>query len=239
MAKWTRDFDLYVMIPSTIFLAVLNVPLVSRLTGIGLSEWIYSGILLALAVISISILQDRRIRRQLLDQIDVSELGVIQSGYPSHLATEIEKSETVRLIGVSVLSHIKDYLSIFEAKLQRGDQLDVLITDPSSAFVEIASGRDHTNDIEYQRRRIRETIEVLQRLQTLNTGRVRVRLTNAPLDGEYVILYDSDGIARIYFKHYGYKTRYDSAICLHLDARAPHCFSYFKKHVDHLWDYAS
>jgi hypothetical protein len=237
--SWTRDFDLYVMIPAAIVLAVLNIPYVSGLTGIVLKEWVDSAILLAFSVISISILQDRKIRRQLIDRIDISELGVIQKSYPSNLAAEIEKAKSVRLIGISMLSHVKDYLSLFESKLERGGQLDVLVSDPGGEFVSIATTRDQTTDVEYQRGRISETLEILDGLNSRFKGRARARRTDAPLDGEYIILFDDAGVSKIFYRHYGYKTRYDSSVYLHIDSRIPDCFNYFKQHVDHLWDYAS
>lgn len=234
--KWTSNLDLLVTIPATIALAILNIPYVSGLTGINLAAYTNSTILFALGAITISGLQDRKIRRALLQRVDISEVGVIQDSLTSNIAAEIEKSDRVMLIGISGLSYVKDYQSMFESKMIDGDELNVLVTDPTSGFVAIAASRDQKTDVDYQLARITETIKIASSLQA--HGKARLKKTAAPIDGDYLVLFESGDISKIYYKHYGYKTRYDSSMWLHVDKSVPNCFAYFKQHVTNLWEYA-
>ncbi len=234
-----KNIDLYIALAVSISLAVLNIPFVSQLTGINVSTYIESVLLAAFAVLTVSILQDRKIRKLLLERVDVSEIGVIQDSYPTSLISEIENSPHVRFIGISMLSHLQNYSSILERKLKTGDRVDVLITDPKSAYMKIAAHRDQTINYEYQRDRINKSIESMSLLKTTFGDNARLKTTQAPIDGEYVIIYAGSSVKKLYFKHYGYKTRYDSSIYLNVDETQQRCFDYFKMHTENLWDHGN
>lgn len=232
--KLNTKLQLWVMVAAALLLAFLEIPYISALTGFDAALWTDEMFLFALVIFTHVIFQDRELIQGLLNRIDVTQIGVIQDDLPSGITAEMKKAERVMLVGVSGRNYIEDFRTTFESMLAAGDEIDVLVANPASTFVAIAAARDQTEDVDYQRKRISESIEIVDGLRA--HGAATVRQTDAPIDGDYIVLFNSSEVSKIYYKHYGYKTRSDLAVWLHLDAKVPDAFAYFKRHIEKLWE---
>ena len=182
-----RNLEVYLTLVVALVLLLLDV------LGIVSDEAIAAGILATLALLALSVFNNREsvdasraeivelkqiLERQIRGRASVHEFFIAGR---LDLAAELESADTIYLAGVTLNRTVRDYLGIIDRRLQVGAEIQILIIDPESDAPKQALLRDYkqTSD-EFIRNRIASTTEMLRALLPLSNARGSLTLWYLP-----------------------------------------------------------
>jgi hypothetical protein len=218
------------------------------------------GISATLAVLSYSIIRDRRNRKVLENQ-----LTVLQRNLPDRpsaisffrktpdLAPFIQQANQIDLCGVTLTNTLNRQFAILRERLDAGGTIRLLVIDPASHAIEMSAQRSTSpKDMEYYQRRLESALSDItylikynnDRKQTkgrnLKSGNISVRLLSyAPSYG--ICSFDKKKnygrvFVEIYPHKYGFKVPPTFELNLENDGE---WYAYFVDQFEQMWDAAS
>jgi hypothetical protein len=162
-----------------------------------------------------------------------------QEKFPSNFEEELEKSEELWLIGVTLSRTLKTHYSLLERKLRRGDSIKIILVNPETGGIgaETAEMRVYErSDVERLRSQIRGILADLCSLQKVSPNQLEIRTVNYPLGfGAFGLdLETADGI--LYLEHYPFKMPGGSIPKFVLQAKDGRWYDFFKLEMQMLWE---
>lgn len=245
-------------------LIAIAVSLIAAIVGIfgsgGNQLLLLGGISATLAVLSYSIIRDRRNRKQLENQ-----LTILQRNLPDRpsalsffrktpdLAPFIQQANQLDLCGVTLTNTLNRQFAILRERLDAGGTIRLLIIDPTSNAIEMSAQRSASpKDTEYYRRRAESALSDITYLikynndrkqlkgRNLKSGNVSVRLlAYAPSYG--ICSFDKKKnhgrvFVEIYPHKFGFKVPPTFELNLENDGE---WYTYFVDQFEQMWDAAS
>ncbi len=151
-----ENIDLYLLVAAAI------VSLFLQIIGLPMQAYLLTLILSLVALISISMLKNRKQIESLINSSKTAQTGVLSHDFPRDFQRNIEKADTLWIIGVGAARIIvEDHPQQVKRILKRNGCVNILIVDPKSPAYQIAIMRDVMPNEDYQISRTKATINAL------------------------------------------------------------------------------
>ena len=159
--------------------------------------------------------------------------------YPENYLKDMEASNDLWLIGATLGKTIRENYSMFSQKLQRGEQIKVLIVHPEGASVEMLATRycsPVNQKPEAQARRINEVLENFCKLKELFPGKIQIKTINNPLTFGAIAINLMDSAGTLYLEHYPYRTISGAVPKFVIPGNNDDWYEFFRKEILSLWE---
>lgn len=227
-----ENIDLYLTVLIAVALAILNL--------FGITDYLIGPITLAvLALLSISSLVNRRRLEDILERLGPPENKLVQNKLPPNLEDTIKDCRELWIIGIYLGRTLATYYPILKEKLQNGDSIKVLITDPNGISYPLVSKRSTAPVTpEEVQHHIRLSLSTLCALREISSSNMEVRIIDYMLPfGVFATdLGKRDGI--IIVEYYPFKMETDSPVLV-VDSLNKHWFDFYRRQIKVLWDASS
>jgi hypothetical protein len=228
------NIDLYLTVLIALVLVILNI------FGVALQGWLSSMTLAVLGLLAISMLGNRHRVEEVLKKLSQTPDSVFLDEFPSSLRNDIESSTSLLLAGVTLGRTTKTYYSLFERKLQRGENIRILLVNPDGGAIEMADSRAYWSiDTERLRVEIRGRLADLCHLKKIAPERIEIRTIQYPLSYGATLVNPDSSPSILYIEHYPYKVERESIPKYILRSQDGYWYNFFKAEILKLWETAT
>lgn len=240
--KQRKNLELYLVLAAiiTVFIAdILGVQTTNALTEITLA---------VLAVLLYGMIDTRHAHEdrkhelaalgQSVNKIALSSQDFLDNKWSSSLKLEMEHTDELWLVGVSLVRTVKTNYALLESKLKQGHLVKVIVVHPGGIGVEVAVSRNYgRRDVEQKCNDIYRTLNDLCDLQQKGAGRLEIRTTQHPLSyGAIVISPQSSAKGRIYVENYGYRVKSEGFPIFTLRPAHGEWYEFYRHELFFLWE---
>lgn len=157
------------------------------------------------------------------------------------LVADLANASEVLVTGISRNSLFVRNFSVFEALLSQGGRLRVLLQDPESRAVDVASQRYYAErNAEHLRHRIVHSRGILEELARITGGEVQLRYSHHPLSLGAIVIWPSGPTVTepvLYLEYYAYRSRGEPKLVLASPDELAH--RVFLEEAETLWEVGS
>ncbi|GAA6614523.1 hypothetical protein [Scytonema sp. NUACC26] len=233
-----ENIDLYLTILAAIALVTMNI------LGDKAQSKIAPFTVAVLALLTIATIGNRhrldKIIKNLNDPKDDYFLTDFSLDTQKEINNHIINCKNLLVLGVTLGKTQQLLFPLFEKRLQKGENLRIVLIAPKSSACEISANAKYAPiNVDSLKLQIQYTLDSLMKMQINKKGMLEIRLINFPL-AHGGILVDSDTpIGTFYLWYYGYKTRQANRPKFIVRPVDGYWYEYFQEEANAIWDSAT
>lgn len=233
--KAGENYDLYitaVVAITTSGLAIFNVT--------QSNELLRNLTLIILSLLAIATIGNRHQVKRLIEEVALSSDSVFLEDFPASFNEDLERTNDLWLVGVTLSRTMKTNYGKIEKKLRNNQSIQVLLVHPEGAGVNVAISPTYSPTLEIEKKvnDIKTVLRYLKDLQAANPSKIKVKLTRRPLAyGAFMM--DHDGLSgAIYIECYTFRIASDSLPKFTLKAGDGRWFEFYRNEIKTTWNEA-